>query len=143
MSTKADIVFPNETQTQISANPFDNYTIISSIGGSSGGVAVLLKNHIPYSRLNQLEDISVDNVDLTVRLSGIRLVVSTAYCRPEDFEGLRSTIKVIQSCKTYGHLFCGTSSRICCTKLPLVIYPSNVFQIIATVLELRLDRRKQ
>ena len=27
--------------------------------------------------------------------------------------------------------FFGTSSRICCTKLPLVIYPSNVFQIIA------------
>ena len=66
-----------------------------------GGVAVLLKHHIPYSRLNQLEDTSVDNVVLTVGLSGIRLVVSTAYVRPDDFEGLRSTIKVIQSCKTY------------------------------------------
>ena len=27
--------------------------------------------------------------------------MSTAYVRPDDFEGLRSTIKVIQSCKTY------------------------------------------
>ena len=64
--TKADIVFLNETKTQISANLFDNYTTISSMGGSSGGVAVLLKHHIPYSRLNQLEDTSVDNVILTV-----------------------------------------------------------------------------
>ena len=99
--TKADIVFLNEPKTQISANLFDNYTIISSLGGSSGGVAVLLENHIPYSGLNQLEDTSVDNVVLTVRLSGIKLVVSTAFVRPDDFEGLRSTIKVIQSCKTY------------------------------------------
>ena len=45
--TKADIVFPNETKTQISANQFDNYTTISCIGRSSGGVAVLLKNYIP------------------------------------------------------------------------------------------------
>ena len=70
------------------------------MGGSSWGVAVLLKNYIAYSRLKQLEDTSVDNVVLTVRLSGIKLVVSTAYVRPDDFEGLRSTIKVIQSCKT-------------------------------------------
>ena len=240
-----------------------------------------MKNCIPYSRLNQLEYTYVDNVVLTVRLSGIKLVVSTAYVRPDDFEGLRSTIKIIQSCKTYvdknclngalffgvlnarhtywgdklsnllgedlvqiadnfsilndgeptflagnsysaidlfcygplfdrckhsrstdefaelltsapqkGHVpvimrlerssitektkklwiekadwvgwtsfiegriddlmvvgstlfFFGTSSRICCTKLPLVIYPSNVFQIIANRLELRLDRRKK
>ena len=27
--------------------------------------------------------------------------MSTAYVRPDDFEGLRSTMKVIQSCKTY------------------------------------------
>ena len=61
------------------------------MGGSSGGVAVLLKNHIPYSRHNQLEDTSVDDVVLTVRLSAIKLVVSTAYVRPDDFEGLKST----------------------------------------------------
>ena len=60
-----------------------------------------MKHHIPYSRLNQLEDTSVDNVVLTVGLGEIKLVVSTAYVRPDDFEGLRSTIKVIQSCKTY------------------------------------------
>ena len=71
------------------------------MGGSYGGVAVLLKNHIPYSRLIQLEDTSVDNVVLTVRPSGINLVVSTAYVRPDDFKRLRRTIKVIQSCKTY------------------------------------------
>ena len=86
--TKADIVFLNETKTQISANLFDNYTIVNYMGESSGGVAVLLKNHIPYSRLNQLEDTSVDNVVLTVRLSGNTLVVSTAYVRPDNFEGL-------------------------------------------------------
>ena len=50
------------------------------MGGRPGGVAVLLKNHIPYSRHNQLEDTSADNV-LTVRVSGIKLVVSTAYVR--------------------------------------------------------------
>ena len=99
--TKADIVFLNETKTQISANLFDNFTIFSSMGGRSGGVAVLLKNHIPYSRLNQFEDTSVDNAVLTVRLGGIKLVVSTAYVRPDDFERLRSTIKGIQSYKTY------------------------------------------
>ena len=37
--TKVDIVFLNETKTQISANLF-HYTTISSMGGSSGGVAV-------------------------------------------------------------------------------------------------------
>ena len=63
--------------------------------------AVLLIHHIPYSRLNQLEDTSVDNVVLTVGLGEIKLVVSIAYVRPDDFEGLRSTIKVIQNCKTY------------------------------------------
>ena len=104
--TKADIVFLNETKTQISANLFDNYTTISSMGGNSGGVAVLLKHHIPYSRPNQLEDTSVDNVVLTVELSGIKLIVSTAYVRPDDFEGLRSAIKVIQSCKTYADKNC-------------------------------------
>ena len=71
------------------------------MGGNFGGVAVLLKNHIPYSSLNQLEDTSFDNVVLTVRLGGINLFVSTAYVRTDDFEGLRRTIKVIQSCKTY------------------------------------------
>ena len=93
--TKADIVFLNETKTQISANLFDKNTTISSMGGSSGGVAVLLKHHIPYSRLNQLEDTYIYG------LSGIKLIVSTAYVRSDDFEGLRSAIKVIQSCKTY------------------------------------------
>ena len=104
--TKADIVFLNETKTQISANLFDNYTTISSMGGSSGGVAVLLKHQIPYSRLNQLEDTSVDNIVLTDGLSRIKLVVSTAYVRPDDFEGLRSTIKVIQSCIMYVNKNC-------------------------------------
>ena len=211
--TKADIVFPNKTKTQISANLFDNFTIINSMCGSSWGVAVLLKNLILYSRPNQLEDTSVDNVVLIVRLSGIKLVVSIAYVRLDDIEGLRSTIKVIQSCKTYvdknclnGAVFFGdlkarhtylgdklcnlldeelvqiadhlsilndgeptflaangysvidicicygplfdtcklslslstddfadllTGARICCTKLPLVKYSPNVFQIIA------------
>ena len=104
--TKADIVFPNETKTQISANLFDNFTIISSMGGCSGGVAGLLKNPIAYPRLNQPDDTSVDNVVLTVRLSGIKLVVSTAYVRPDDFEGLTSTKKIIQSCKTYVDKIC-------------------------------------
>ena len=99
--SKADIVFLDETKTQISANLFDNYTKISSMGGSSGEHRSFMKHHILYSSLNQLEDTSVDNVVLTVRLSGIKLVVSTAYVRRHDFEGLRSTIKVIQSCKTY------------------------------------------
>ena len=71
------------------------------MGGRSGGVAVFLKNHIPYSRLNQIEDTSVDNVVLTVRLGGIKLVVSTSFVRPDDFDGLRKTRKIIQSCKTY------------------------------------------
>ena len=87
--TKADIVFLNETKTQISANLFDNFTTISCMRGRSGSVAIFLKNHIPYSRLNQLEDSSVDKVALTVRLGGIKLVVSTACVRPDDFERLR------------------------------------------------------
>ena len=48
--TKADIVFLNEPKTRISTNLFDIFTAISCMGGRSGGVAVLLKNHIPYSR---------------------------------------------------------------------------------------------
>ena len=39
---------------------------------------VLMKNHISFSRLSQLEDASVDNVVLTVRLGGIKLVVTTS-----------------------------------------------------------------
>ena len=84
--TKADIVFPIETKTQISTNLLHNFTTISCMGESSGGVAILLKNHIPYSRHNRLEDSSVDNVVLTVRLGGFRLVMATAYVRPDDFE---------------------------------------------------------
>ena len=99
--TKADIVFLDETKTHISANLFDNFTTFICMGGSSGSVAILLKNHIPYSILNQVEDSSIDNVVFPVRLGGIKLVVSTAYVRPDDFEGLRKTIKVRQSCKTY------------------------------------------
>ena len=99
--TKADIVFFDEIKTHISANLFDNFTTFICMGGSSGSVAILLKNHIPYSRLNQLEDSSIDNVVLPVRLGGIKLVVSTAYVIPDDFEGLRKIIKVRQSCKTY------------------------------------------
>ena len=76
-------------------------TSIRCMGGQYGGVAVLLKNHIPYSRLYQLEDTSGDNVVLTVRLGGIKLVVTTSYLRPDDFEGLRKATKIIQSCKTY------------------------------------------
>ena len=75
--TKADIVFLKETETQISANLFDYLTKISCMSGSSGGVAVLLKNYIPYSRLNHLEVASVDKVVLTITLGGIRLVVTT------------------------------------------------------------------
>ena len=69
------------------------------MGGRSGGVAAFLKYHIPYSRLNQLENTSVDNVVLTVGLSGIKLLVSTAYVRPDDFEGLRSTKKLYRVVK--------------------------------------------
>ena len=105
--TKADIVFLNETKTRVSENLFDNFTTISScMGGSSGGVAVSLKIHIPYSRLNHLEDTSVDNVVLTVRLGAMKLLVSTAYDRPDAFGGLRKTIKVIQSYKTYVDKHC-------------------------------------
>ena len=45
--TKVDIVLPNELKTQVSANLFDHFTTISCMGGRSGGVVVLLKNHIP------------------------------------------------------------------------------------------------
>ena len=55
--TKTDIVFAIETKTQISANLFGNFTTNSFMAGNSGGVAVLLKNHIPYSRPNQFEDL--------------------------------------------------------------------------------------
>ena len=55
----------------------------------------------PLLKANHLEDNSVDNVVLTVRLGGIKLVVSTAHVRPDDFEELRKAIKVIQSCKTF------------------------------------------
>ena len=75
--TKTDIVFLNETKTQISANLFYNFKTISCIGASSEGVAVLLRNHIPHSRYKLLEDASVDNVVSTVGLSGIKLVVLT------------------------------------------------------------------
>ena len=59
------------------------------MGGSSGGVAVLLINHIPYSRLNQLENTSGDKVFSIVRPGKIKLVVSTFFVRPDDFEGFR------------------------------------------------------
>ena len=42
--TKPDIVFPNETKTQISANQFDNYTTVSCIGRSSGASQFYWKN---------------------------------------------------------------------------------------------------
>ena len=70
------------------------------MGGCSGGVAVMLINHKKYSRLNQLEDTSVDKVVLTVRLGGIKLVVSTAYVRPEEIGGLRKTINVFRLLQT-------------------------------------------
>ena len=76
------------------------------MGGNSGGVAVLLKNHISYSRPNQLEETIVDNVVLTVRLGGNKLVVSTSYVGPDDKEDLGKTTKVIQSCKTYFYKNC-------------------------------------
>ena len=65
--------------------------------GSSGGVAVVLKNHFSYSRLDQHKDTPVDTVVLTVRLGGINLVVTTSYVRPDDIVGLR---KLMKFCKT-------------------------------------------
>ena len=63
--TKTDVVFSNETKTQISANLIDTFTTISCMGGSSGGVAFSLKNHTLYPRLNQLEDSSVGGAELS------------------------------------------------------------------------------
>ena len=48
---KADTVFPNETKKQDSANLFDKLTTISCMGGSSGSVALMLKNDIPLNQL--------------------------------------------------------------------------------------------
>ena len=59
------------------------------MGGSSGGVAVLLESYNPHSRLDQLEDTFVDNVVLTVRLGRSKLVVNTSNVRADDLEGLR------------------------------------------------------
>ena len=61
----------------------------------------MLKNQIPYPRLDQFEDAPVDNFVLTVRLGEIKLVLTTSYFRPDDIESLRKAMTVIQSCKTY------------------------------------------
>ena len=66
----------------------------------SGGVAVLLKSHIAYSRPNQLEDASVDNDLSTVRQGGLTVVVTTSNDRPDDIKGLRKTTKTLPRCKT-------------------------------------------
>ena len=62
------------------------------MSGRSGSVALSGKNHIPYSRLDELEDTAVDNVVLTVRLGGIKLVVTTSNVRPNDIEGSRRAL---------------------------------------------------
>ena len=63
-----------------------------------GGVALLLKEEIPYARLSERKENSVDNIALTKVSNGLKLVVS-AYVQPENLDGVKNILKVLKNCK--------------------------------------------
>ena len=94
-----DVVFLNETKANLLRHFLNNYNAISEHKHGLGGVAILLKEEIPYARLSELEENSVDNIVITIVSNGLKLVVSTAYVQPENLDGVKNIMKVLENCK--------------------------------------------
>ena len=62
-------------------------------------MAILLKEEIPYARLSEIEENAVDNIAVTIVSNGLKLVVSTAYVQPENLDGVKNIMKVLENCK--------------------------------------------
>ena len=85
-----EVVFLNETKTKLPRKFLNNYNAITEHKHGLGGVAVLLKEEISYARLSEIEENSVDNIVLTIVSSGLQLVNSIAYVRPENLDGVKN-----------------------------------------------------
>ena len=84
------MVFLNETKANLPRHYLNNYNAISEHKHGLGGVAILLKEEIPYARLSEIKKNSVDNIALTIVSNGLKLVVSTAYVKPENLDGVKN-----------------------------------------------------
>ena len=93
-----DVVFLNETKASLHRN-FLNLNAISEHKHDLGGVAMLLKEEMPYARLSELEENSVDNIALSIMSNGLQFVVSTAFVQPENLDGVKNTTKLLKNCK--------------------------------------------
>ena len=72
-----DVVFVNEIKANLSLQFLNKYNAISEHKQGLVGVAILLKEGIPYTRLSEIEENSEDNIVLTKVSNGLKLVIST------------------------------------------------------------------
>ena len=92
-----EVVFLNETKVNLSRHFLNNYNAISEHKHGLVRVAVLLKEQSPYARLSEIERNPVDNLVLTILSNGLKLVVSTAYVQPENLDGVKNIMKVLEN----------------------------------------------
>ena len=96
-----DVVFLNETKANLPRHFLNNYNAISEHNHGLEGEAILLREEIPYARLSEIEENSVDNIALTILSNGLKLVVQTAYVQPENSDGVKNKMKVLENCKKF------------------------------------------
>ena len=93
------MLFLNETKANLPQHFLNNYNSIKENKHGLGGVAILLKEEIPYARQSEIEENSIDNIALTIVSNGLKLVVSTAYVQPKNLDGVKNKMKVLDNCK--------------------------------------------
>ena len=72
---------------------------MSELKHDLGGKAILLKEGIPYARLSEVEENSVDNLVLTIVSNGFKMVVSTTNVKPLALDRVKDILKVLRNCK--------------------------------------------
>ena len=83
----------NETKKQLDKNAFTNYFTESAYKSRAEGVAILIRQGYMYTRLQDLETDSFDNIWILAVIDGHRTLIGTAYLRPNETELMEIFLK--------------------------------------------------
>ena len=84
----------NETKKILEKNAFTNYYTEPNCNSSYGGIALVIRNDIFYTRLSDLEATDFDNAWILTSIAGLKIVVGTAYLRPNQTEQMTSFLRL-------------------------------------------------
>ena len=93
-SHKPMICCLNETKKILDKNAFTNYYTEPTCNSPNiGGIALVIRNGMSYSRLTDLEATDFDNAWILTSIAGLKVVVGTAYLRHNETEQMASFLR--------------------------------------------------